>query len=300
MSSEALRRTLGGVSHSARHSAYHSALAAPRRLAAIAALGLQGHAGDAHLDAVVGTLALACRAPIALVNIPTPGLQTYPSEVGVGRPFTRVPDESSFCVQVVETGTPMSVDDAAAHPRYGASPLVLAGVIGAYAGHPLVHDGQVVGVLALIHDQARVFSGEDLRILAHQACVVEAVLALRTSSAWDVATGLARRPLLLDRVERAIVRARQRHGRVGLVVLDVNGMTKLNLRHGSAAGDAVLAAVGGRLSAAAAGQDSVARLGGDEFAVVLGDLGSVEEARSRAAELAGAVRGAVTDRKSVV
>jgi hypothetical protein len=56
----------------------------PHRLAAIARLGLHGHLGDPHLDAVVATVAAACDVPLAVVNIVTPGLQTYPAEIGVG------------------------------------------------------------------------------------------------------------------------------------------------------------------------------------------------------------------------
>ncbi|GAC1444569.1 MAG: hypothetical protein NVSMB55_21400 [Mycobacteriales bacterium] len=270
-----------------------AALGSPRRLAAVAGLNLTGHLGDPYLDAVVHTLALACRVPMAVVNIATPGLQTYPAEVGVGQACTQVPDELSFCAGVVETGAPMTVSDASIHPRYGENPLVRAGAIGAYAGHPVVYDGQIVGVLSLFDDKPRIFSGDDLTVLRHQAHLVEAILTLRAAAAWDESTRLARRPLLVDRLDRAMTRAWKLNRRVGLMVVDVNGMAELNLRYGSASGDAVLAAVAERLTAAVASTDSVARIGGDEFAVILEDLASTEEARARAAELAGAARGSV-------
>ncbi len=270
-----------------------SGLASPRRLATVAALDLRGHLADSHLDAVVSTLALACRVPMAVVNIATPGLQTYPAEVGIGSACTEVPDRLSFCSEVVETGLAMCVIDARQHPRYAENPVVRSGAVVAYAGHPVFHDGQVVGVLALFDDEPRIFSDEDLALLRHQAHLVEAILTLRAAAAWDAATRLARRPLLVDRLNRALGRAWKLNRRVGLVVLDVNGMAELNVRHGSAAGDAVLAAVAERLTAAVASTDSVARLGGDEFAVILEDLASTEEGRARAAELATAVRGAV-------
>jgi hypothetical protein len=65
---------------------------------------------------VVGTLRIACRVPITVVNIVSENLQTYPAEVGVGAPCTSVPDGLSFCAAVVDTCIPLSVSDARAHP----------------------------------------------------------------------------------------------------------------------------------------------------------------------------------------
>lgn len=59
----------------------------PQRLRAVAEAELYGHLADRDLDAVVATLRLACRVPIAVVNIVTADVQTYPAEVGVGFPM---------------------------------------------------------------------------------------------------------------------------------------------------------------------------------------------------------------------
>ena len=56
------------------------------RLRAVADAHLEGHLMDQGLDAVVATLHIACDVPIAVVNIVTVDLQTYPAEVGVGAP----------------------------------------------------------------------------------------------------------------------------------------------------------------------------------------------------------------------
>ena len=257
------------------------------RLAAVEELRLPGHAGDPHLDAAVRALAVACRVPIAVVNLATPGRQTYPAEVGVGQPCTTVPDELSFCVEVVEDARLLHVRDATEHPRYAANPLVLAGHVRAYAGHPLMHEGHVVGSLSLFDSRPRRFDDGELEVLALQARLVEAVLSLRRAAAWDSLTGVAGRPLLLDRLERALAR----QPLVGLALLDVCGMGELNLRHGSAAGDRALVEIADRLSQALGHRDSVARTGPDEFAVVLEDLTSVEQARTRAVELVDVASG---------
>lgn len=261
----------------------------PARLATVQELGLSGHAGDPHLDGIVRTLAVACEVPIAVVNLVTPGRQTYPAEVGVGEPCTTVADEQSFCAQVVLEGRPLHVPDAIEHPRYAGNPLVAAGQVRAYAGHPLRHQGYVVGALSIFDHRPRTFEGGELEVLAHQARLVEAVLSLRLGAAWDPCTGIAGRPLLLDRLERALTR----QPLVGLALLDIRGTAEINLRFGSLVGDHVLREVAQRLSRGAGSRDSVARIGADEFAVILEDLSSVEQARSRAAELVDVASGPV-------
>lgn len=119
------------------------------RVAAVGDLELAGHDGDLGLDAVVRTLCIGCRVPIAVVNLVTPDRQTYPAEVGVGAPCTNLPDDLSFCAEVVETGAALQVEDAALHPVYAANPLVRAGAIRSYAGEPLLHAGAVVGVVSM-------------------------------------------------------------------------------------------------------------------------------------------------------
>ena len=264
-----------------------------RRLSAVARLDLTGHAGDPLLDGLVQTLATACDVPVAVINLVTPDLQTYPAEVGVGATCTRVPDGLSFCSEVVRTGAPVEVADAAAHPVYGDNPLVQAGEIGAYAGEPLLHAGEVVGAVAVFDARARSFTAGQLSVLRAQALLAGAVLCLRATSAWDPLTSLATRPVLLDRTTRALARAERTGALVALLVLDVAGMATVNAAHGSDVGDEVLRRLAGRLHDACGPADSAARTSGDEFAVLLEDLASQEEARARAAALLSAVRGPV-------
>src|SRR5690242_2374486 len=77
-----------------------------RRLDEIARLALTGHLADPGLDAVAETVAAALVVPMAAVNIVTSNLQTYAAEVGLGVPCSTVPDNRSFCAEVVTTGRP--------------------------------------------------------------------------------------------------------------------------------------------------------------------------------------------------
>jgi diguanylate cyclase (GGDEF)-like protein len=65
---------------------------------------------------------------------------------------------------------------------------------------------------------------------------------------------------------------------VAVLFIDLDGFKQINDRHGHAAGDAVLRAVGNRLSAATRGGDVVARLGGDEFLMLVSLAGTDRDA----------------------
>ncbi|GGS07213.1 GGDEF domain-containing protein [Deinococcus sedimenti] len=73
-----------------------------------------------------------------------------------------------------------------------------------------------------------------------------------------------------------------------LVVLDVDRFKDLNDRHGHAAGDAQLAALGGLLNRVAQRDDVAGRTGGDEFTMLLtGEAPDVEAQLSRLTETLG-------------
>jgi len=265
-------------------------IADPDRLAAIARLELHGHLGDPHLDAIVATLAAACDVPLAVVNIVTPDRQTYPAEIGVNACSTEVPDELSFCAEVVRTGRGITVADAATHAVYGSNPLVVAGIIGAYAGEPLVHGDHVIGALSMFDSTPRAFTAQELDVLRAQAGLVMAAVRLREFAARDPLTGLRNRALLLELTQRSLDDRAGDHI-VPLLVLDVVGMGRLNGTLGTPGGDFFLQAVADRLQRACGAADIVARIGGDEFAVLLDDVDSVEQAQARATALCTAVQG---------
>jgi diguanylate cyclase (GGDEF)-like protein/PAS domain S-box-containing protein len=86
---------------------------------------------------------------------------------------------------------------------------------------------------------------------------------------YDSLTGLARRGLFLDRVERALARSAGRQQAV--LFIDLDDFRDINERLGPSGGDAVLVAVARRITGALDATATTARLGGDQFAVVLED-----------------------------
>jgi diguanylate cyclase (GGDEF)-like protein len=260
----------------------------PRRLKAVADADLGGHLGDPDLDAVVATLRLACESPIVVVNIVSVDLQTYAAEVGVGAPCTSVPDPLSFCAEVVNTGRAMTVTDAAAHAVYSQNPMVLGGVIGAYAGVPLVDNGTVLGSVAIFDDHAREFSADALDILRHQGQLAGSVLALRRSARMDALTGLPNRALYADRLAGALARLERHGGMVCVMYLDIDDFKTINDTFGHGGGDDILVELGKRMTSVLRPTDTLARFGGDEFVILCEDLGSVGDAEQLAARMVAA------------
>jgi len=260
----------------------------PRRLRVVAEADLPGHLGDPDLDAVVETLRLASGSPMAVVNIVTADLQTYPAEVGVGAACTTVPDGLSFCAEVVDTGKALLVSDAATHPRYSQNPLVLDGIVGAYAGVPLVDRGVVLGSVSIFDSHAREFPADVLAILRHQGRLAASVLALRRSARTDVLTGLPNRALFSDRLSRALTRLHRHLGIVCVMYLDIDNFKLINDTHGHHGGDQVLVELGSRLSRVMRPSDTVARFGGDEFVMLCEDVKSSTNAEALAARMVDA------------
>lgn len=260
-----------------------------RRLQAVAEAKLEGHLGDQGLDAVVATLHVACNVPIAVVNIVTADLQTYPAEVGVDAPCTTVVDELSFCANVVDRGAPLTIRDASTHPVYSRNPLVLSGAVGAYAGEPLLDNGFVVGAVSIFDNKVREFTTAELEILHHQAILASTVLALRRSARTDVLTGLPNRGLFVDRLTHALDKLGRHPDFVSVMFLDVDDFKGINDRYGHAVGDAVLVELSRRLRSAIRVTDTLARLGGDEFVALCEDLHHADDAALVAEHMVAAV-----------
>jgi len=112
----------------------------------------------------------------------------------------------------------------------------------------------------------------------------------------DSLTGLPNRHLLVERVERALARARAGHGHLAVLYIDLDGFKTINDTLGHSFGDELLRAVAERL-AGVLHVNSLARMGGDEFVAVLEHMRGPESALRIAEQLIGlmqesfAVRG---------
>lgn len=106
----------------------------------------------------------------------------------------------------------------------------------------------------------------------------------------DALTGLPNRRLFLDRLEKAIARARRSSQPLALLFIDLDKFKDINDCFGHEAGDAVLQSVAKRLSAQVRDSDTVARLGGDEFVVLLENIDSCDKVAEVAAKLCNSMQ----------
>ncbi|MGE4296383.1 MAG: EAL domain-containing protein [Desulfovibrionaceae bacterium] len=102
--------------------------------------------------------------------------------------------------------------------------------------------------------------------LQHQAC-------------HDALTGLANRPMFLDQLEKAIVRATlSEGGTVCVVSLDLNRFKVINDSLGHQVGDEVLTTISRRLLVCLGATDVCSRLSGDSFAILLSEVSTPDAA----------------------
>ncbi|MFE8991652.1 aminotransferase class I/II-fold pyridoxal phosphate-dependent enzyme [Streptomyces collinus] len=101
----------------------------------------------------------------------------------------------------------------------------------------------------------------------------------------DSLTGLPNRTLLLERIERALLRGRRESTLTCLLFIDLDDFKLVNDTMGHRAGDQLLVAVGNRLSRTLRRTDTAARLGGDEFAVLMEDAKQPLDAELLAAQV---------------
>lgn len=90
----------------------------------------------------------------------------------------------------------------------------------------------------------------------------------------DPLTGLANRPLFENRLEQALERSRRGQGETGLLLVDLDGFSKLNDGFGHHTGDEVLVGAGARLGGMLPAEATVGRLAGDDFGVLVPDVAS--------------------------
>lgn len=86
----------------------------------------------------------------------------------------------------------------------------------------------------------------------------------------DALTGLANRTLLHERLNQAIIRAKD-GATLAVLCLDLDNFKDVNDALGHATGDSLLQAVTDRLQSQTRTGDTIARLGGDEFAILQED-----------------------------
>lgn len=109
------------------------------------------------------------------------------------------------------------------------------------------------------------------------------------ASRHDAATGLANRGWFMRMFADLLADGRNINATIAVMLIDCDHFKSVNDTLGHAAGDAVLAAVAGRLMGLSRHIQVAARLGGDEFVVVTTPLADESEAVTRGADIEDAL-----------
>jgi diguanylate cyclase (GGDEF)-like protein len=152
---------------------------------------------------------------------------------------------------------------------------------------PLVVDGTPIGVLLLAARDSGVVAAEELEMLREVAGNLSFGLQYmqrdnraRFLSHFDSQTGLAKRPLFCERVQRMVSAAR-RSPHHAVVMFDIERLSIINDSFGRRTGDLLLQHVADRLKQGLPHTDQVAHIGGGTFALVVAlETGSVDQAQA--------------------
>lgn len=141
----------------------------PERLRALYSTGLLDASPDAAYDRLVGIAAEALAVPTAAVSLVDHDRQYLFSAVGLTGELEKTrqtPIDQSVCQYVVNSGEPLIVEDARAHPLLKDHPTVLSESLLAYVGMPLTDpSGQTIGTLCVWDSQPRQWSTGHVQIL---------------------------------------------------------------------------------------------------------------------------------------
>lgn len=186
------------------------------RLARIDALRLVDEGPpDAELQALVTEVAQAFGVPVALLSLVLGDRQWFKAHVGLPPSLARdrgTPQDWSFCHHVVQGRESLVVPDAKRHPVFRDSPLVRDGIVGSYAGAPLLtSSGEVLGSLCVIDTRPMMLGAEDLAALRELARRVAEDLEPKTRARQEAQllvpnAGQARPSLLTEGVALELLR----------------------------------------------------------------------------------------------
>ncbi|MFP2913225.1 GAF domain-containing protein, partial [Pyxidicoccus sp. 3LFB2] len=271
---DTVKRVLAGQRATAPVVAEPDAALEARRLARIDAMGLVDEGPpDAELQALVAEVARSFGVPVALLSLVLGDRQWFKAHVGLPPALARdrgTPRDWSFCHHVVQGRESLVVPDATRHPVFRDNPLVRDGIVGSYAGAPLLTStGDVLGSLCVIDTRPLVLGAEDLSALRELARRLSVDLeqkarvrqeprpreqAPRTDDAVqeppppvDALTGLDPRRVGEERLLREIGRCRRDGVPFSLLLVDLVELGRLDLEHGFGMGDVALRNVARRL-----------------------------------------------------
>jgi diguanylate cyclase (GGDEF)-like protein len=199
---------------------------------------------------------------------------------------------------VIRTGKPVIGADLLTDPVYAGwrEDAIRLGCSSG-ATFPLPVEGEVLGILGLAAAEANAFDEEEVVLLGKLAANLAygiANLRIRekhreaeaTIAYYDALTGLPNRTFLIERLEEAMQKAREKHHALALLHLYVGRFHEINEVLGYRSGNRLLQELGQRLALSVLENETLAHVGDAEFTLLL-PAASAERATQRAQRLAG-------------
>jgi diguanylate cyclase (GGDEF)-like protein len=208
--------------------------------------------------------------------------------------------ETGIIGRVMRTAEPFVCNDTTnLETTAQFSSLMLAAGLYSVVALPLVIDNSVVGTLVLTARDSGAVSDEELRMLREVSGNLSFALQylqqdtkVRFLSHFDPQTGLAKRTLFCDRLNRLLNRPEGRQARHAVFVIDIERLSLINDSFGRRTGDLLLQHVAERLKGRFPQTDHLAHLGGGTFAILRNrESRSGDEMMAAARELAASLFG---------
>ncbi|MFS1702380.1 diguanylate cyclase domain-containing protein [Alteromonas sp. AMM-1] len=206
----------------------------------------------------------------------------------------RLPLNESLSGYSVKTGELQLCNDVEQDPRVNLAACQTQGIESMLL-IPLEHSGDFVGVLKVLSRKKHYFTMEHaaiLRLVSEQVaasmyfCLRYLPDNLVYQATHDSLTQLKNRSAFMERLRREVhVNGCRYQHRFGLMIIDMNGLKRVNDEFGHRAGDAMLGEMARRLQNTFRPTDLIARIGGDEFGVVVSNIQTSEALTSASQRL---------------
>lgn len=266
--------------------------------AALYAISEAAHTGEGlhilfkHIHQIVGTLLRADNFSVMLYD-PQSGRLSFAYHVDEHEPVAKpsIPAAGTLYEEIIDTRLPLLLTQEnidAYRDKLQASvdthPFCWLGV-------PLKSHKGIIGVLALkSYPGGASYNKKDQELLQFVSAQIATAIERRQMQAqlqhmaqYDQLTTLPNRALLFSRLKAALSAAREEHGNIAVLYIDLNKFKQVNDTFGHSTGDRLLQVVAERIKQCVRASDTVARVGGDEFVVLLPCVSLTEDA-TRVAE----------------
>ncbi len=199
---------------------------------------------------------------------------------GLLRNAERMKFNEDFTALVARSGKSIIVQDVSTESR--VRPMGFEGEgIESFAVVPIMSKEQVLGVVAIGSHSVHQFPLSTMRLL--DTITMQIGMAIDNARLYERAlhlaftdnlTGLYNRRYLLDQLDREFARVARNESSISLLMIDLDGLKKINDQFGHNEGDVVLKKVAKILKQNTRSSDVASRWGGDEFVLLAPDTDS--------------------------